>query len=361
MRLTASYAKQQFDKIRLFNQGQNTVLEKLTSKTNSINFVFTGMLFTLCNTASVTLNTRQDRLQYIFNNSDSNPGKEFIAETNALAKELHSFYKGFRIPSEADYRQNLKRLANFIAFYSNQQIPDDIVAMYSSSDLKSTLTINSDDLIDNPTTRVPVVLCLDVSGSMSVNGKIQELNRGVKEFFNAIHNDEIAKFSVELCIVTFNSSVKIVLDFAGIERQVEQFKHINLTASGNTTMGAAVNLALDLLDKRKKEYQDKGVDYWQPWLVLMTDGQPTDSITTAAARTTQLIENKKLTIFPIGIGDGANMLRLKQFSPKLNPLRLKGLMIGEFFDWLGKSVKTTSQSSPGSRIKLPPIDWAYLD
>lgn len=360
MRLSPTYAKMQFDKLRQIHQASGSILEKLTSKNDSVNFVFNGTLFSMCSSAPDTVKTRQDRLKHIFDNSESTPGSELIDETNALAKDLNAFFKGFRVASEADYRLNVKRLARFIAFYSNSQIPDDVIAIYNSSASTAPMTIKADDLIDNPTTRVPVVLCLDVSASMR-GEKIQELNRGVKEFFNAVKNDDVAKYAVELCIVTFNHSAQKVLDFAGIERQIDQFNTINLVASGNTAMGAAVNMALDLLEKRKQEYQDKGVDYWQPWLVLMTDGQPTDVITSAAQRTAKLINEKKLTIFPIGIGDGANMEQLKKFSPTKEPLRLKGLMIAEFFDWLGKSVKTTSQSAPGTRIKLPPIGWAYLD
>lgn len=360
MRLTPTYAKMQFDKLRQIHQASGSILEKLTNKNDSVNFVFNGTLFSMCSSAPDTVKTRQDRLKHIFDNSDTTPGSELIDETNALAKDLNAFFKGFRVASEADYRLNVKRLARFIAFYSNSQIPDDIISIYNSSASTAPMTIKADDLIDNPTTRVPVVLCLDVSASMR-GEKIQELNRGVKEFFNAVKNDDVAKYAVELCIVTFNHSAQKVLDFAGIERQIDKFNTINLVASGNTAMGAAVNMALDLLEKRKQEYQDKGVDYWQPWLVLMSDGQPTDVITSAAQRTVTLINDKKLTIFPIGIGDGANMEQLKKFSPNKEPLRLKGLMIAEFFDWLGKSVKTTSQSAPGTRIKLPPIGWAYLD
>lgn len=369
MKLPRTYAKTQFDKLLQIHQATGSIYEKLTNKNDSVNFVFNGTLFSLCSSAPDTVKTRQDRLKYVFDNSETTPGSELIDETNALAKDLNAIFKGFSVASEADYRLNVKRLARFIAFYSNTQIPNDVIAIYNSSastvptaPTASTapMTIDADDLIDNPTTRVPVVLCLDISASMS-GEKIQELNRGVKEFFNAVKNDDIAKYAVELCIVTFNTSAQKVLEFAGIERQIGRFNTINLVASGNTAMGAAVNMALDLLEKRKQEYQDKGVDYWQPWLVLMTDGQPTDIITSAAQRTASLINEKKLTIFPIGIGAGANMEQLKKFSPNKEPLRLKGLMIAEFFDWLGKSVKTTSQSAPGSRIKLPPIGWAYLD
>ena len=46
------------------------------------------------------------------------------------------------------------------------------------------------DLVENPTARVPVCLCLDVSGSMS-GDPINELNRGVKQFYDAIRNDSV--------------------------------------------------------------------------------------------------------------------------------------------------------------------------
>ena len=357
MRLTSTFAKQQFDKLRQIDRGSETILFKLTNKTDSINYVFNGAMFALCSSAPATVKTRQDRLKYIFDNADTTPGQDLIIETNTLAKDLNAFFKSIKVPTDADYRQSIKRLASFIAFFSNTQIPDDIVLLYNQ--VNKPLTLPGSDLIDNPTTRVPVVLCLDTSASMR-GEKIDELNKGVKQFFDAVLNDEIAKYSVELCIVTFSSSAKKVLDFAYIERQIDAFNSMTLVASGQTAMGTAVNMALDLLEARKQEYQDKGVDYWQPWLVLMTDCQPTEPIQAAASRTTELINNRKLTIFPIGIGDGANMQSLKMFSPKREPLKLKGLMLSEFFDWLGKSVKTTSQSSPGTSVKLPPIDWAYL-
>ncbi len=138
------------------------------------------------------------------------------------------------------------------------------------------MTLREEDLITNPATRLPVCLCLDTSSSM-FGEPIDELNRGVEYFFEAIKEDEIARYSVELSIVTFSSTAEKILDFANIDRQTFN----PLSASGSTSMGEGVNLALDLLQQRKKEYSDKGVDYYQPWLVLMTDGYPTDNIESA--------------------------------------------------------------------------------
>lgn len=237
-------------------------------------------------------------------------------------------------------------------------------------------TLREQDLEDNPTPRVPVCLCLDVSGSMdAVEGncvrtgkqivrdgrvwdlveggttRIHELQNGINSFYNAVRNDDVAQYSVEICIVTFGDKAHCLTDFAGIERQSVP----KLTTENNTSMGEGVNLALDLLDKRKSEYQKSGVDYYQPWLVLMTDGVPNGNRTVqenAYKRVAKMVSDKKLTVFPIAIGNEADISALKKFSPNRTPLRLKGLKFNEFFAWLSQSVAKVSQSIPGEAVKL---------
>ena len=65
-----------------------------------------------------------------------------------------------------------------------------------------------------------------------------------------------------------------------------------------------------------------------------------------------MVNQKKLTVFPIGIGEESDMNTLARFSPKRSPLKLKGLKFKEFFDWLSKSVSKTSQSTPCEAVKL---------
>jgi len=214
------------------------------------------------------------------------------------------------------------------------------------------MVLRERDLIENPTTRLPVCLCLDTSYSME-GDPIDELNKGVEYFFQAIKSDEIARYSVELAVVSFNSEAEKISDFSGIDRQSLTL----LKANGCTSMGEGVNLALDLLEQRKKEYSNKGVDYYQPWLVLMSDGAPTDDISSAVSRVQSLSSNKKLTVFSIAIGDHADIDVLKQFSSMKNNLVLKVKSpehFKEFFEWLSQSVSVASQSVPGDKPSLPP-------
>ena len=109
--------------------------------------------------------------------------------------------------------------------------------------------LRREDLVNNPTARVPVCLCLDVSGSM--DGKpIDELNEGVKLFYESISEDDVAAYSAEISIVTFGgNNAECVTDFASLQLQPTPPV---LSASGLTPMGEAVNTGLDLLERRKK-------------------------------------------------------------------------------------------------------------
>lgn len=217
--------------------------------------------------------------------------------------------------------------------------------------MKLSEAIRFDDLVNNPIARIPICLCLDVSLSME-GDPIDELNAGVELFYEAIKEDEIALYSAEIAVVTFGNQVKCEVDFANLEIQPEI---PTFRANGSTPMGEAVNLALDMLEARKEDYKTTGVDYYQPWLVLMTDGEPNgnpEELARAITRTTKMIEDRKLTIFPIGIGANADMNILNKFSPKRSALRLQGLKFKEFFQWLSQSVSKTSQSTPGETIPL---------
>jgi uncharacterized protein YegL len=227
------------------------------------------------------------------------------------------------------------------------------------------LILRRKDLIDNPAARVPVCLVLDCSPSMTGEtcygavveqtdpSPIDELNDGVALFFDQVKEDEVARYSCEAAVVAFSAEAEVLLDFGSMERAVPPAVRVDLEKVGGTSIGSAVNLALKLLDRRKGEYKDTGVDYFQPWMVLMTDGRPTDSThLEAAAETARRVQQKKLHVFPLGIGRGADMSVLAMFSPATQPLRLKGLRFKDFFQWLSASVNEVSRSVPGENVQI---------
>lgn len=213
--------------------------------------------------------------------------------------------------------------------------------------MSSDLSVSIDELVENPTPRVPVCLCLDTSSSMA-GAPIAELNEGVRMFGQAIRDDEVARYAAEIAVVTFGATVDTPLDFGPIDSQTMP----TLQAWGGTPMGAGVNRAIDILEVRKDTYRSAGLDYYQPWLVLMSDGMPTDAIGAAETRIAALVEARKVSVFAIGIGASADMGALARLSPQRPPLRLQGLSFAQFFVWLSRSVQRVSQSIPGQSVPL---------
>jgi uncharacterized protein YegL len=206
-----------------------------------------------------------------------------------------------------------------------------------------------DDLIMNPTPRCACVLVLDTSGSMD-GDPIDALNDGVRMFIEEVNNDELAQYSVEIGIVTAGGVVDVMLPITAARALdgVPQF-----SASGNTPLGGAVDQALKMLEYRKTEYKRNGVPYYQPWLVIISDGVPTDNWTSVANMSKSLCDNRKLVVMPVGVRC-ADLNTLGMFSNK-GAKELSGLKFKEFFQWLSASMSRVSGSaSTSTSIQLPP-------
>lgn len=220
----------------------------------------------------------------------------------------------------------------------------------------STMLAGLRDLVDNPTPRVPVLLCLDTSSSMSF-GPIRELNAGVHQFISEMKSDDLTLFSAEIAVVTFASEANCIADFNTADR----LNVPELLANGYTAMGEGIVLGLDMLEQRKAQYKNTGVDYYQPILVIMSDGAPNGDpsiFTRAVERIHKLVEEKRLITIAVGIGTDADMEMLAKVSPKQPPARINGLQFREFFAWLSQSVSCVSASQPDDE---PDMDFSALE
>lgn len=114
---------------------------------------------------------------------------------------------------------------------------------------------------------LPVILLLDVSGSMS-GSKISELNASVQDMLNEFSNTESSEVEIHVSIITFGTQVKLhqsLTNASAIEWQ-------NLVADGLTPLGTALKMA-------KAMIEDKDVipsRAYRPTVILVSDGGPTD-------------------------------------------------------------------------------------
>ncbi|MFH0968199.1 MAG: VWA domain-containing protein [Methanobacteriota archaeon] len=227
---------------------------------------------------------------------------------------------------------------------------------------------NLEQLVDIPYPQHPhcaTVLVLDTSTSMK-GGKISELNEGLKILADELLDDDLAAKRIDLAIITFGRTVEIVQPFTGITK----FEPPELEAGGYTPMGAAILEAARLIEQRKSEYRETGVDYYRPWIFLITDGQPTD-MTRGDARWQEVTgvihageAERKFLFWALGV-DQANMAILRDLSPpNRTPLQLKEARWSEMFLWLSRSPAKISDSRIGDQINLEnptgPDGWGVI-
>lgn len=194
--------------------------------------------------------------------------------------------------------------------------------------------------------RLPICFCLDVSGSMlapTAKGttRIQELNQAFSSFIRAMQNNPEVAISADIAVITFGGDVQILNAFVPLSnfRPIE----IRVNEHSLTPMGEAINAAVKLLEVRKQACKSRGINYHQPWLVVLTDGEVTGNRATveynkACAAVNELESNRKLVVFNAGIGDEANYSLLARLSKKrAEPIRIGYTDLNKFFEFLNSS------------------------
>jgi uncharacterized protein YegL len=223
--------------------------------------------------------------------------------------------------------------------------------------------ITGDDLANNPEHRCPSLLILDISGSMQ-GEPVKQLQEGVAVYRDSLFGDSLAKKRVEVAVVTFGGSVEVVQSFV----TAESFTTPALSVRGDTPMGEAVVASLKLLEDRKQEYKTAGIQYYRPWVFLITDGGPTDVRSHYWSEAKEQVKagevGKKFSFFCVGV-EGADMERLNELNPARTPLKLSGLEFRKMFLWLSGSQKAVSRSNPGDKVDLQdptkgPEGWASV-
>lgn len=214
------------------------------------------------------------------------------------------------------------------------------------------------EFAENPEPRCPCVLLLDTSGSMQ-GAPIEALNRGLQTFKDDLMRDPVAPKRVEVAVVTFDNDVTVVQDFVTADR----FEAPQLESKGMTHMAAGINTALDMIQARKDRYNQSGVPYYRPWVLMITDGRPQgempDFVDLAAQRIQEEEATKRVVFFGVGV-EGADIPILSEIVVR-TPLRLRGLNFNELFVWLSRSMHAVSDSKVGDQVALQPPGWAVVD
>jgi uncharacterized protein YegL len=200
---------------------------------------------------------------------------------------------------------------------------------------------------------LPVILLADISGSMGVDGKIQALNHAVHEMIEAFQDESDLRAQIHVSVITFGGQARTHLPLG----PASAASWSDLGASGGTPMGAAFELARELVEDRARI---PGRAY-RPTLVLVSDGQPTDSWEQPLEALLGSERGGKAFRMALAIGADADHDVLQAFlaDPEARVFRAdEARQIRQFFQLVTMSVSSRSRSAnPNSTPALPDDGW----
>lgn len=156
--------------------------------------------------------------------------------------------------------------------------------------------------------KLPVVLLLDVSGSMS-GEKINTLYDSVVEMTDSFVAAQIKETIIDVAIITFGSSVELHTPYTPVV-DIQNAGISRFHANGMTPMGTALKMAKDMIDDKDTTPSN----IYRPAVVLVSDGQPNDSWQKPLENFIRDGRSAKCQRFAIAIGNDADQKVLEQFT-----------------------------------------------
>lgn len=213
----------------------------------------------------------------------------------------------------------------------------------------------------NKDQKCPVVLLLDTSGSMT-GQPIDEINKALTQIKEDILNDTMLSNRLEVGIVAFD-------DDARVERPIDLISPDTdlpiLNVGGITNLVAGMNKAMELVLDRKNFYKSNGEQYYRPFIILFSDGAPTNTpeeIEQLDQTIQKLSDEKRFIFLPFGV-DGADMQLLAKLAAQSADERLKNkgtafLMndvskFAEVFSFVSASISQIMETGGTQAAQLP--------
>ena len=206
--------------------------------------------------------------------------------------------------------------------------------------------------------RLPIYFVLDVSESM-VGENLKKLDDGINSIIRMLRQDPHALETVYVSVIAFAGKARTIVPLV----ELATFYPPKLPIGGGTSLGEALHHLMTEIDKTiVKTTLDKKGD-WKPIIYLITDGKPTDSVSSAVTEWKKRYANRT-TLVAIALGRFADVGVLKQLTE--HALLLENTTdqdFKKFIAWVTDSVKSQSKSvsdAPSDNANLAKIDETIL-
>lgn len=202
-----------------------------------------------------------------------------------------------------------------------------------------------EELVPTRPRAFPVIVLADVSGSMAAEGKIAALNQAIREMLATFTRTDDVPAEVQVAVITFGEVARVHVPLA----PAGGVRWTDAVAQGATPMGSAMELAADLIESRELIPARS----YRPTVVLVSDGQPTDSWETGLARLTREGRAQRAQRFALAIGGDADEAMLRRFlaDPEQQLFRAEDARrVRDFFRFVTMSVAARASGTAIDRL-----------
>ena len=210
---------------------------------------------------------------------------------------------------------------------------------------------------------MPVLLLLDVSGSMEEDDKIEKLYEATVKMIETFADEGKKEIPYKVAIITFGASVDYHTPYADATKDLAK----NLRpfyAEGMTPLGTALRMAKDLIEDKDETSRR----WYRPAVVLVSDGMPNDNGWENALR--DFISNgrsSRCQRLSMGIGSDPRFIDydvLRDFASE-DPEKITGTDkfcfkaenaadIVKVFKLISKSISQSASSNKNDFPNMPP-------
>jgi uncharacterized protein YegL len=167
--------------------------------------------------------------------------------------------------------------------------------------------------------------------------------------------DKKTSITCQTAYVTFGDNANVIEDFSVVKNKKAPTD--KLVANDNDTyIVDALELSLKLLDEQKQMLRDMGNSYFQPWLIILTDGAAHDDSERIRNIKKELCarqKDNKLIVYTMALSDDPELIQqIRGYSIyKPIPYDKDSNELKKFFMYLKKSVSSISNSKINDKPK----------
>ena len=200
---------------------------------------------------------------------------------------------------------------------------------------------------------------IDASDSMSYGGKVETLNNAIREAIP--HIREIAREaegSIKVHALSFSTGARWIVKNV----DVRDFTWDNISTKGVTDMGRGFEI---LAEKLSSDFQ--GERGYQPVMILLSDGLPTDDYEAGLKKLKETKWGSKAIRISIAIGSETDMDVLQafigdSFRGELKPLKAKNASeLKNYIRWASTAASNASINPMRGMLPTPPTVDAQVE